>query len=132
MNLKEKLAEQKSKTWLVFTPPPQDFKFSELVSLADWYNNQVLLKAFKSKKMSFKLGEKTLLSSPCLLPAERLVVVGLGDSDGSKTDIQKLMNLTEETLQGLATEDVWFVISKDAPQEFISNFEKKHSNVLVG
>lgn len=133
-NLKAELIKNKDKTWFVFTTQPKNSQFSDLVSLIDWYNNQILHKSFKKKKLKLEAGEKTLLSGIELLPTSKIVVLGLGaeGSEISKTDATQIIKSTEEIMEQLNEKNPWFVVSAHASKDLISSIEKKFSPVTVG
>jgi hypothetical protein len=133
MNLKDQIFSHPEKTWIILTAKPEKLKFSELIGTIDFYNHQHLTKAFKNKKLNLDQGEKTLIASNHLLPAERMIVFGLGTKgDLDKSEAQSLIKEIGNTLTELGDEDPFVAVSAQASEELVKALEKKFSSVLVG
>lgn len=135
MQLKDELFKRQEQTWVILTHKPKKSGFTKLIGAIDLFNHQHMSRSFKDKKISFQLGEKSLFSSQNILPAKRMIVIGLGahdESENPKASASMLIKQIETVLEDLHDEKPFIAISENAPQELIDAVKKKSFNYLVG
>ena len=132
MNLREELNIHAEKTWVLCIPEDsgENTKYlSPLTDLVDWYNNQILTKMILSKKITLKMGEQTLISTIGLLPAEKLLVMGLGEKKLlSSSQALKFIQVLSHTLESLNETNVWIIFSSQVPGKFLDEIKKSHAS----
>lgn len=143
-NIYEEIIIHKDHIWFLLSPPPIKSKFSPLVDFIDWYNNQLLAKSFKRKKITLQAGEKTLLHTSHLLPSQKLIAIGLEDLSSGKKVIElcdEIKKISQEVVGGesktsASIHNTWIVISEDTPTSLKKDLEEKmreqFKNVTVG
>ncbi len=143
IDFKTEMLSHKNQTWILVTPEPKDLKFSPLIETIDWFNGQLLTKSFKKEKLTLAMGEKTLFCVSPLLPASRIISVGLGKSRSTsiKMDAGEICDLIRDTIKDLSeeasnSESIWIALSEDCPKSLLEDLKPKlksrFKNVTVG
>ncbi len=131
MSLRNVLHTHSEKIWiLALDDKCLSRPFSPLVQLIDWYNNQILLKSVKSKKIDFSFGRKTLISTFGLLPTEKLVLIGLGQSQNlGLREAKKFLDETLKTVDGFGVQNPWIIFEPSTPKEFLNEVTKSRTSI---
>ena len=95
------------------------------LGLLDWYNNFLITKTLKSKKLDLLKGEKTLIATTGIVPAQSLLVYSVGHS--SKLDLASIKEISQDlstTLEGLKQTDALVILPNEISSEATASFKK--------
>jgi hypothetical protein len=131
MTLRDEIHSHHEKTWIIclgeeFAAKP----LTPLVDLVDWYNNQLITKSILTNQVKLGLGDRTLMATSGLLPAEKLLILGLGKSEQlTATQAKKFLQDVGQTLEGLGETNPWLVIAGDTSDKFVEEIKKSRTSI---
>jgi hypothetical protein len=107
-----------------------DQPLSPLMDLVDWYNNKLVTKSLIAGKVSLELGEKLLVPTTGLLTAERLMIVGLGDTESlGPAQARKFLQDIGQALKDLGASDPWIIFAPDTSPKFLDEIKKSRTSI---
>jgi hypothetical protein len=126
MNLRVELSEHTEELWVIgITGEYAKKPLSPLTSMIDWFQNFFITNCILSEKLSLQFGEKLLMKANGLLPAKRLLIIGLGAADKlDSTHCKKFMKSLDFTLHQLNEKNPWLVVSSELPDSFCDELIK--------
>jgi len=129
--LRDEVHSHQEKTWILciaenFVTKP----LSPLIDLVDWYNNQLLTKSILGGQVKLKFGDRTLMATSGLLPVEKILIMGLGNSEQLTTAQGKIfIQDLSQTLEKLGETNPWVIMAADTPPKFIEEIKKSRTSI---
>ena len=126
MSNREDISKRTEKIWVLclddsFLSKP----LSPLHDLIDWYQNKIITKCLLKKKISLEFGEKMLIASAETLPAEKVIVMGLGSANSlTGPQAKKFLKLLSPAISQLQSENPWIVLPTGIPEVFSDELQK--------
>ncbi|MCC6276437.1 MAG: hypothetical protein IT289_00825 [Oligoflexia bacterium] len=129
MDWQDKLFNQKSPVWvLIGSENNQGSPLGPFHQQIDWYCNNLISKLVKDRKFTFGFGEQTLVAGHFSLPAQKIVLFGLGDpKDLTPTLAKKLIQDLGQMIESLHEAGSFIAVDSRIPKTFLSELEKSQT-----
>ena len=130
MIAREEIFQRNEKLWvLCIGRDSLKAPMSASLDLVDWYNNQILARALTAGKIETDFGKTALIATSGLLPVQRLLVFGLGETDDlTASQGKKFAEALDQILEGIGENDPWIVFPESAPPKFIDEVQKSRTS----